>query len=81
MGNTVGSLTQSQKSLIIGTMLGDGYLRIIPGRKNAFLEINHSFSQKEYVDWKFNRLKNICISTPKERRGVGRRIAYRFYTK
>ena len=71
MDNTVGSLTQYQKSLIIGTILGDGYLRIIPGRNNAFLEINHSFSQKQYVDWKFEKLKNICISRPKARKGNG----------
>ena len=81
MDNTVGSLTQYQKSLIIGTILGDGYLRVIPGRKDAFLEINHSFSQKEYTDWKFKKLKNICISKPKRRKGNGNRIAYRFYTK
>ena len=81
MDNTVGSLTQYQKSLIIGTMLGDGYLRIISGRKNAFLEINHSFSQKQYTDWKFEKLQNICISKPKARKGNGNRIAYRFYTK
>lgn len=81
MVNPVGSLTQFQKSLIIGTILGDGYLRIIPKRKNAFLEINHSFSQKQYVDWKFEKLKNICISAPKRRKGNGNRIAYRFYTK
>ena len=81
MDNTVGSLTQYQKSLIIGTILGDGYLRIIPGRNNAFLEINHSFSQKQYVDWKFEKLQNICISRPKIRKGNGNRIAYRFYTK
>jgi len=81
MDNTVGSLTQYQKSLIIGTMLGDGYLRVIPGRKNAFLEINHSFSQKQYTDWKFDKLQNICISKPKTRKGNGNRIAYRFYTK
>ena len=79
--NTVGSLTQYQKSLIIGTVLGDGYLRIIPGRKDAFLEINHSFLQKKYVDWKFEKLRNICISRPKARRSSGKRIAYRFYTK
>jgi len=79
--NTVGSLTQYQKSLIIGTILGDGYLRIIPGRKNAFLEINHSFSQRQYTDWKFEKLKNICISKPKIRKGNGKRVAYRFYTK
>lgn len=81
MGNTVGSLTKYQKSLIIGTILGDGYLRIISGRKDAFLEINHSFSQKEYVDWKFKKLKNICVSSPKMRKSNGKRVAYRFYTK
>ncbi len=81
MVNTVGSLVQFQKSLIVGTILGDGYLRIIPGRKNAFLEINHSISQKEYVDWKFEKLKNICNSGPTARKGNGNRIAYRFFTK
>jgi len=77
----VGSLTQLQKSIIIGSILGDGYLRIIPKRKNAFLEINHSFNQKEYVDWKYQALKNICKSTPKLRKSKGERLAYRFYTK
>ena len=77
----MGSLTQFQKSLIIGTILGDGYLRVMPGRKDAFLEVNHSFSQKEYVDWKFEKLQNLCISSPKKRRGNENRIAYRFYTK
>ena len=81
MGNTVGSLTQVEKSIIIGSLLGDGYLRIIPGRKNAFLEINHSVSQKEYVDWKFRELRNIVKSPPKERKGKEKRIAYRFFTR
>jgi len=30
MDNIVGSLTQLQKSLIVGSILGDGYVRIIP---------------------------------------------------
>ena len=81
MGNTVGSLTQVEKSVIIGSLLGDGYLRVIPGRKNAFLEINHSISQKEYVDWKFQKLKNIVKSPPKQRKGNGKRISYRFFTQ
>jgi hypothetical protein len=81
MDNTVGSLTQTQKSIIIGTILGDGYLRVIKKRKNAFLEINHSYKQKEYVDWKFNQLKNIVKSSPKPRAGKQNRIAYRFFTK
>ncbi len=81
MDNTVGSLTSYQKSVIIGTLLGDGYIRTIPGRRNAFLEINHSFSQREYVDWKYNVLKTITTSSPKPRKGNGARIAYRFFTK
>lgn len=79
--NTVGSLTQKQKSLIIGTILGDGYLRIIPKRKNAFLEVNHSANQKDYVDWKYEILKSIVKSKPKLRNGNGHRVAYRFYTQ
>ena len=81
MDNTVGSLTQIQLSVIIGSILGDGYIRIIKGRKDAFLEINHSIKAKEYVDWKYSILKNICVSGPKKRIIDERRTAYRFYTK
>ena len=81
MDNTVGRLTQIQKSLTIGSILGDGYVRIVPGRKNAFLEINHSINMKEYVDWKYELLKNIVISPPRMRKGNGTRIAYRFFTR
>ena len=81
MDNTVGSLTQLQRSVVIGSLLGDGYLRILPGRTDAFLEINHSIHAKEYVDWKFEILRNICLSPPKSRRGNGKRIAYRFFTR
>ena len=81
MDNTVGSLTQLQRSLIIGSLLGDGYIRRLKGRKDAFLEINHSFKQRDYVDWKCEVLKSIVISPPKIRKGNGNRIAYRFFTK
>ena len=81
MDNTVGNLTQLQKSVIIGCILGDGYLRQLPGRKDAFLEINHSIKAKEYVDWKYSVLKNICISPPKKRKIDEKRIGYRFFTK
>lgn len=77
----MGSLTQVQKSVIIGSVLGDGYLRIIPGRKNALLEINSSIVQKEYVDWKCNHLRNFVRTLPKSRKGEGVRISYRFNTR
>lgn len=81
MDNTVGSLTEFERSIIIGSILGDGYLRIIPGRKDAFLEINHSIKAKEYVDYKYNSLKRLCESAPKERPTNENRVAYRFFTK
>ncbi len=56
-------------------------MRIIPGRKNAFLEINHSIKMKNYVDWKYQILKSIVLSPPKSRKGNGNRIAYRFFTR
>ena len=79
--NTVGSLTQLQESVLIGSILGDGYLRRILGRKDAFLEINHSIKAKEYVDWKYEIFKNISQSSPKERAGNEGRVAYRFFTR
>ena len=67
--------------MIIGSLLGDGHLRIFPGRKNALMEVNHSYRQKEYVDWKYDTLRNVSASPPKARKGNGRRIAYRFHSK
>lgn len=78
--NTVGSLTQLQRSLIVGSILGDGYVHQVPGRCDAFLEINHLIHAKSYVDWKFSLLENITRSRPKERKGNGNRRAYRFLT-
>lgn len=81
MDNTVGSLTKLERSVIIGSILGDGYMRIVPGRSDAFLEINHSLKAKEYVDYKFKILKRFCKSHPKERETNEGRQAYRFFTK
>lgn len=82
MGNIVGSLSKKQQSVIIGSLLGDGYVRQLPGRSDAFLEINHSWKAKEYVDWKYSILKNFVISPPiKRNSGSNNREAYRFFTK
>lgn len=81
MDNTAGSLTKLERSIIIGSLLGDGYMRIMPGRSDAFLEINHSAKAKDYVDYKFEKLKRICESAPKERANNDGRSAYRFFTK
>lgn len=89
MGNSVGSpgkeekLSPKQKEVVIGCILGDGYLRKLEGRRDAFLEINHSIKAKEYVDWKWKILESIAASPPKSRRqnkGLWKE-AYRFFTR
>ena len=77
-GNTVGSLTERQKAIIIGSFLGDGSMRC---KTHALVEINHAASQKEYVDWKFNELREFVSTPPKVRRGNAGRIAYRLTTR
>lgn len=57
-------------------------MRIVPGRRNALLEVNHSMKARAYVDWKFFELQRICTSAPTERSsGADGRRAYRFNTK
>jgi hypothetical protein len=73
----VGSLTDNQHAIIIGSMLGDGSMRC---KTNALLEVNHSRHQQSYVDWKFSQLANLVRTAPKLRQGNGSRIAYRFTT-
>ncbi len=70
-------LTPFQKSLIAGTMLGDGAMR---RKRCALLEVNHSIHQRDYVDWKYLALENLVRTPPSLRRGNGSRFAYRFTT-
>ena len=77
-GNTVGSLTERQKAIIVGCLLGDGTMRC---KTNALLEVNHSIKQSEYVEWKFDELRDLVSTKPHKRFGNAGRIAYRFTTK
>lgn len=76
-GNTVGSLTEVQKSIITGCLLGDGYMRC---KTNAYLQITHGLKQKDLVDWKYERLKNLVKNKPSYYFNNGRHC-YRFLTR
>lgn len=74
----MGSLSEFQQQLILGCVLGDGYMR---KKTNAHLQITHSIKQKEYVDWKYKILKNLVSTPPKAYKGNANRIGYRFFTR
>lgn len=44
-------MTQVHKSIIIGSLLGDGHLRLPSHAKNALLEISHCEKQLGYLKW------------------------------
>ncbi len=78
MGNTVGSLSEEQQSLLEGCLLGDGYMRC---KVNAHLQVTHSHHQSDYVDWKYGLLQEFVLTPPKRYKGNGKRIGYRFFTR
>ena len=58
-------LSDIQKDVLIGTVLGDGYLRPSRSGKAARLQICHKAAAKKYVDWKYQIFKNLVFSKPR----------------
>jgi len=76
-------LSELQKEVLVGTLLGDGCLETQNNGRTYRLKVEHSLQQKDYVDWKYNIFKNWVLSEPKIREytvyGVEREN-YRFST-
>lgn len=61
--------TERQLQIIYGSLLGDA--SISNGKKGIYdcesiFELHHCAKQKEYLFWKYDELKNLCRSMPKE---------------
>lgn len=56
-------LTESQISVLVGSLLGDGYLD--QTTRGYSLRLHHSIRQKDYIEWKYNFLKNLVNTPPK----------------
>jgi len=52
-------LSYQDKEIILGSILGDGSLKIHKPYKNARFSFRHSIIQKEYFHWKVDQLRNI----------------------
>ncbi len=50
-------LSEKQKSILFGTLLGDGHLETRDNGKTYRLKIEHSIKQRDYTDWLHNQLK------------------------
>lgn len=61
------NLTQRQEEIVIGTLLGDGYLEF-DGFKAGRLQIKQCEFKKEYVFWLYEELKNLVKTPPQQRK-------------
>jgi hypothetical protein len=50
-------MSSQQKSVVLGSLLGDGNLRLAPHSKNSILRIGHCERQLDYLIWKNTVLK------------------------
>lgn len=58
-------LKSRQKSVLIGSLLGDGTLRLGKKALNVNLKIEQGLRQKEYLWWKYQILKEWVFTEPK----------------
>lgn len=58
--------SKTQRDIILGTILGDGYLEF-NGCVGTRLQIKQSVRHKEYVFWMYKKLRNLCRTGPKQR--------------
>lgn len=57
-------LSKEQKSILIGTILGDAYLQKT-GKRNARLRFEHGADQKKYLLWKISKFPKLFQGKPK----------------
>lgn len=58
-------LTPKQKSVLIGSLLGDGTLRRGVKAINVNFKVEHGLAQKDYVWWKYSVFNNWVFTEPK----------------
>ena len=60
-------LSDTQRAIIIGNILGDGYLsRLTSG--STRLQLKQAERYKDYIMWSYKNLENLCLSKPKQRK-------------
>lgn len=57
-------LTKREKDIIIGSLLGDGSMRMIGRNTNPVFCVSHSEKEKDYVFWKYKELKRLINTAP-----------------
>ena len=60
-------MSERQKQLLVGMLLGDAHLERQCGARTARLKIEHSVKQSAYVDWKYREWRDWVRTPPRVR--------------
>src|SRR3989338_1774752 len=69
-------LSDQQKEIVIGLLLGDGHLETQNGGRTYRLKIEHAMYQKEYVQWLYGVFKDWVRTAPKDRTQIVLGVRY-----
>ena len=61
------TMTERQKQILDGMLLGDAHLERQRGALSARLKVEHSVAQSAYVDWKYEEWRDWVLTPPRER--------------
>ena len=89
------TLSDIQRSILVGTLLGDGHLETRDGKKTYRLKVEHQILQRDYIEWLYKQFREwvrsgICSRVKKNGKryvlfqtyshGVFRFYAQQFYS-
>jgi hypothetical protein len=61
------AMTERQRQILVGMLLGDAHLERQRGARTARLKIEHSLRQSAYVDWKYGEWRDWVRTPPRAR--------------
>lgn len=73
-------LTDRQREIVVGLLLGDGHLESQDGGRTYRLKIEHSIAQRVYVDWLYEAFHD-WVRTAPQRRSIVLQTTGRRYEK
>jgi hypothetical protein len=72
-------LTDYQRQIIIGLLLGDGHLETSNNGRTYRLKIEHTYWQKEYTDWLYQIFKDWVLTPPQAKQQTVNGVSYKKY--
>lgn len=73
-------LTDEQREIIVGLLLGDGHLETQNKGRTFRLKVEHAISQKDYVDWLYQKFQNMVLTEPQiKEQTIGDKVYQKYW--